>query len=308
MSVPGSPSADVPVPALIDAMSEGLYLVDRERRITVWNAAAARITGYTAAEVVGSRCGEDLLRHVDEAGAVLCGPRCPLMATMRDGQDRVAGLFLHHKDGHLVPVRVSAGALRAPEDGAIVGAVETFSDDSATEGVRERLRTAERLSVVDALTGVGNRRHLDAALARRLSWWQRHARPFGVMMLDVDRFKVLNDTYGHEVGDRVLRLVARSMAAAARRSDDVARYGGDEFVVLSDASDEEALRQLGERLRTVVERGRVVLEGGEELGVTLSAGAVVVAAQDDAAAVLRRADEMLLQAKRAGRDRLVLAV
>jgi diguanylate cyclase (GGDEF)-like protein len=162
--------------------------------------------------------------------------------------------------------------------------------------------------MVDALTGLGNRRHLDAALARRLSRWQRHARPFGVMMLDVDRFKVLNDTYGHDVGDRMLRLVARSMAAAARQSDDVARYGGDEFVVLSDASDEDALCRLGERLRMVVERSRIAVEGGGEVGVTISVGAVVVAAQDDAAAVLRRADEMLLRAKRTGRDRLMVAV
>ena len=291
---------------LLDAMNEGLYLVDRRRRITMWNAAAARITGYSAEEVVGRRCGVDLLGHVDESGAVLCGARCPLMATMRDGDHRVANLFLHHKDGHVVPVRVSAGALRSGAEGPIVGAVETFSDDSDAEGVRQRLAVAERRSLTDPLTGLGNRRYLEKVLLGRFAQWQRDARSFGVVILDIDRFKSVNDAHGHEIGDRLLQSVARSLAAAARQSDDVVRYGGEEFVVVTEASGHDELQALGERLRLVVQRSHAAAADGAQIRVTASAGATQVGPDDDAASLLRRSDGLLLEAKRAGRDRILV--
>ena len=110
---------------LLDKMSDGVYFVTVDRNITYWNSGAERITGYGADEVLGHSCGEGLLRHVTGAGRQLCLHGCPLLAVMEDGKPRKAQVYLHHKDGHRVPVTVRGQALRFP-DGQIVGSVEVF--------------------------------------------------------------------------------------------------------------------------------------------------------------------------------------
>ncbi|HZJ40620.1 MAG TPA: hypothetical protein VFD20_06710, partial [Demequina sp.] len=105
---------------------------------------------------------------IDDSGKPMCGTHCPLLATMEDGKTRSARVYAHHRDGHLVPVRVTAGALR-DESGEIVGAVETFADDSAMKATELRLEATEQLAMADPLTGLGNRRFLEERLAARLS-------------------------------------------------------------------------------------------------------------------------------------------
>ncbi len=101
---------------LLGSMTEAVYAVDRDRRIMYWNTAAAELTGYSAAEVVGRRCQDNLLNHVDEAGRQLCGGACPLLATVQDGRTREALVFLQHRDGHRLPVAVRAAALRSADE------------------------------------------------------------------------------------------------------------------------------------------------------------------------------------------------
>ena len=158
---------------LLDAIADGVYLVDRRRRITSWNRAAAEMSGYTAEEVVGQRCRDGLLNHVDEAGRTMCGGHCPLKATMLDGQERECRVFMHHKSGHLVPVQVKARALR-DKDGAIVGAVEVFSDDTDYRRLADEVSDLQSLALLDPLTQLGNRRYLDRCLQMRLTDHERY--------------------------------------------------------------------------------------------------------------------------------------
>lgn len=116
--------------SLLDGISDGVYFVDRNRRITYWSAGAAQLTGYPAAEVAGRRCSDGLLNHVDDTGAELCGTRCPLLATIHDGRPRDCHVRLHHRDGSLRPVWIRAAPIR-DSLGRITGAVETFGDDTA---------------------------------------------------------------------------------------------------------------------------------------------------------------------------------
>lgn len=289
--------------ALLESMATGLYLVDRDRIITHWNRAAEGITGYASEQVLGRWCGDGLLDHVDEAGESLCGSRCPLRMTITDGRTRSVRVYLHHREGHLVPVRVTAAPLRSPE-GEIVGAVETFSDDSAMSSALDQLRRAQRLAATDPLTGVGNRRHLDACLGRRLADWNREGRRFGALVIDLDHFKAVNDTRGHLAGDTVLSTVARSLAHALRDGDDVARFGGEEFVVLAEAETEEELVTLAARVRMIIAQGRYA--GSDDLAVTASVGVALVWPQDSGQDLLERADRALLEAKRSGRDATVV--
>ena len=97
---------------LIDNSTEGIYFLDRARRITYWNRGAERLTGYPADEVVGRCCADGLLQHMDPNGRLLCNDGCPMEATMRDGRERAAEIFLHHKQGHRVPITVRAFPIR----------------------------------------------------------------------------------------------------------------------------------------------------------------------------------------------------
>ena len=297
-------TADLDPAALIRSMAEGMYVVDRDRTVTFWNEAAEGITGYSTEQMVGRWCGDGRLNHVDEAGAPLCGTRCPLRATIDDGQTRSVRIYLHHREGHLVPVRVTAAALRSPE-GRIVGAVETFSDDSAMSSTLDKLDEAHRLAATDALTGVGNRRHLDSCLVRRMADWTREERRFGALMIDLDHFKTVNDTRGHLSGDTVLSTVAHSIAHALRGGDDVARFGGEEFVVLTDATTDEELGALAARIRMVIAQGRYAEL--DDLALTASVGGALVRTGDTSRDLMGRADGALLAAKESGRDVTLIA-
>jgi len=292
-STPGG----TPARTVLDAMGDGLYVVSPQRAITYWNPAAERITGFTAEDALGRWCGDGLLNHVDELGEPLCGVRCPLAATMRDGHRRTVHAFLHHQEGHVVPVRVTAAPLR-DDEGTIVGAVETFSDDGDLAAVRAHLDLAQRTALTDALTGIGNRRFFDQDIERRFALWDREGQRFALITADIDGFKAVNDTYGHEFGDHVLQVVSRSLAAAVRGTDTVFRTGGDEFAVLAGPITQEDLAALAARLAMVVPAGRY---GGGRPGlrVTLTVGCATVQADDDAATLRTRADRALYAAKAA---------
>lgn len=301
---PDGPPFDEPrARAVLDAMSDGVYVVDRERRITYWNAGAQAMTGHTVGEVVGRWCGDGLLNHVDEYGQSMCGEQCPLAATILDGATREAAAYLHRADGRLLPVTLKATPLR-DADGVIVGAIETFVDDTDVVAARERIAELERLALLDPLTGVGNRRHLDRCFERRMSDLARHGVPFGAVMVDIDHFKCVNDAHGHETGDRVIERVAETILLAVRAGDDVARYGGEEFVVLTSHVEGDQLAALAERLRSFVAE-TVVHVPDAQVRVTVSIGAAATEPGDTATALLARADARMQRAKLAGRNRTV---
>lgn len=173
--------------------------------------------------------------------------------------------------------------------------------------VRGLIREQERLATADPLTGLLNRRAFAACAERRWAEWQRHGRAFAAIAIDIDHFKLVNDSCGHPAGDVALRMLARLLREQARPQDDVARMGGEEFVLLlADASPRSAL-VVAERLRAAVEAAAPLPEL-QGRGMCVSAGVAVVGAGDaDAAQVLARADQALYGAKQAGRNRVQVA-
>lgn len=210
--------------AIVESLHDGLYFVDRDRQITFWNRAAEQITGYSAEEVLGRRCSENILMHVDPWGTQLCLNLCPLAATMTDGLSRVAEVYLHHKDGQRVPVSVRTTAMRNKE-GEITGCIELFTDLSSGEALRLQLEEMKRLALLDPLTQLPNRRCLESKLEAHLTEARGSGSCFGLLYLDIDHFKVFNDLYGHDVGDQVLRSVANTLKGAVRPFDTVGRWG-----------------------------------------------------------------------------------
>ena len=290
--------------SILDNLSEGVYIVDRQRRILYWNRGSEEITGYSAPEVLGRSCRERLLDHCDENGRMLCGDRCPLLAAGRDGQTHEVRMYLHHKDGSCKPVHVRA-APSYNAAGELVGAVETFHDDSALVASRRRARDMERASMSDPLTGVGNRRLGEALMVGWLEQYRQFDRMFGLLFVDIDRFKGVNDRFGHEVGDEALRAVARTLAQTSRDQDEVVRWGGEEFLVLMADANAATLAAIAARMRAIVKQVRLAV-GGRQIHLTVSIGGTLVAPGDTPELIVARADALMYRSKNGGRDTVTL--
>jgi diguanylate cyclase (GGDEF)-like protein len=158
-----------------------------------------------------------------------------------------------------------------------------------------------RQALTDELTDLSNRRAGEQAIAREAARSRRTGRPLSFVLFDVDHFKMVNDTHGHAIGDRVLREVARYLSAFLRRGDIAVRWGGEEFLVILADEPREAAFLFAERVRKAIELLRV----GEVGPITISAGVSELIGGEEAEAALHRADENLYEAKRTGRNRVV---
>ncbi len=177
------------------------------------------------------------------------------------------------------------------------------------ERLRQALRQAEwgLLALTDPLTGLLNRRGLEAELPKLLALARRYQAPVSVVMLDIDRFKRVNDTYGHPVGDEVLRRLGRILEASVRKEDLAVRYGGEEFLLILFGAGREAAKDVVERVR---ERFRTERVPPVPHPLTLSAGIAggeVPEGKEVLEEWVLKADYALLRAKEAGRDRVTLA-
>jgi diguanylate cyclase (GGDEF)-like protein len=172
-----------------------------------------------------------------------------------------------------------------------------------TRSLSARSETLEQAALTDALTGMQNRRYFDEALNEYLDEFRRIGKPVGLMIFDLDHFKQVNDTHGHDVGDEVLRAVAGCLKDMTRYHDVVARLGGEEFAVVAPNMDVGMLTRLAERIRGAI-AAMPVMSGNVRLRVTSSVGLAVWDGKESAEDLFRRADQQLYQAKKAGRNRV----
>ena len=289
---------------IVENMADGVYYVDTERTITYWNRGAQQISGYSSAEMLGRHCYDNILAHVDEHGQSMCHSLCPLAATMLDGEPREASLWLRHLSGHRKPVRLRTAPVHDAA-GNIVGGVEVFSDATAALQAAEDADRARRDALTDELTGLPNRRMFDAALNGRLENLSRYGWAFGLLIADIDHFKQVNDRHGHAFGDAVLECVAATLQGAVRAGDIVARWGGEEFAVLVEASDDAGLRETAERIRMLVAESEVRREG-IVVSARVSVGGTLATSGDTLESLFARADGALYAAKESGRNRIEL--
>jgi len=288
---------------ILDAITDGVYVTSADREIVFWSAGAERITGYSSDEAVGSHCYDDLLVPTDLRGRQLCLSGCPLQECISTGQERAVNeVFLRRSDGERIAVYVRTTVLQVDDQRygvEIFGALETVAGKQLTAQAQQLSDSA----VTDALTGLFNRRYLDAALSQQFEMFRRLGRKYGVIRLDLDGFKTVNERLGHAVGDEALRFVATILSDNVRKMDVVARHGGDEFVVVCSLATPDDLAGYGRRLVRLIHDSRFAPAEDAGLRVTASGGGSLVALDDvDERRALARADQAMYAAKHSGRD------
>lgn len=289
---------------LLDNLYDGVYFLDRDRRITYWNKGAERITGYSGDEVLGSCCRDNILMHVDRNGTCLCKDFCPAARVMELGVQDEAEVFLHHKDGHRVMVRTRISPI-CDESGSIVGAVEIFSDNSEKLATMALIQELQEKAFQDALTGLPNRRFLENFISSRIEEMARYGWAFGLIFIDIDHFKLVNDIYGHDAGDEALRMIARTLTHVSRSFDAVGRWGGEEFVVVVINVDREGLLHIAERYRAMIESSDLT-DGEDTLMITVSVGGTTAHSGDTLLSLIKRADGLMYRSKQLGRNRVTV--
>jgi diguanylate cyclase (GGDEF)-like protein/PAS domain S-box-containing protein len=284
-------SDDPLLDAVLDAAASLIVVVDTQGRLVCWNRACELVSGYTADELGGSAAILELIPE-DER------PKAQAVAeALARGESPVMGeVHWRTRSGELRLITWSTTALTGP-DGRVTHVVGTGIDVTERRSLEDRLR---HLADHDDLTGLINRRRFQEELERHLAQGRRYGMTGALLVLDLDGFKAVNDTYGHSAGDRVLRDVADALRNRLRESDIVARLGGDEFAVLLPRETPDAAEQVCESLEAAIPT-EVHVPGGRgiEVSVGFAPFAEGVLSIDD---VLSAADASMYAVK-AGRPR-----
>ncbi len=289
---------------VVENLVDGVFYVDRNLKITYWNKAAERISGFSSYEALGKFCGPDILDYIDSEGTQLSEASCPLQQTLKDGNFHEASAYLHHKKGHRVPVTIRTMPVRNIA-GKIVGGIESFMESYTQSQVLQELWVANDVNLTDALTLLGNRRFCDMSLNTRLYEFSSFNINFGVIYLDLDDFGQVNETHGLPAGDEVLIRVSKTLSGVLRKLDFVTRWGKDEFVVIIPKMTGDVLKKVAERLRILVKSSYVVSEGSR-IAVTASIGAVLAQPGETPEKIIKRVQKLVEASKQAGGDRVTI--
>lgn len=276
---------------VIDGAAEAVLVTDPQQRIVTVNEAFCRITGYAADEVIGQT--PRILRS-DRQDGEFYRQMWERLNTTGVWQGEIEN---RKKNGEIYTEWLTINAIR-DNDGQLSNYVAIFSDISSLREARLKL---EFQAMHDLVTGLPNRALLNDRVRRAASRAQRHGTEFALIYVDLDNFKDINDSLGHEFGDNVLRGVAERLLHVVREQDTVARLGGDEFVILVDELFDGEIEKLVDRCRHALDTPAA--GGGANLRVTASMGIAVYPADgDDVTALLQSADAAMYRAKQSGRN------
>jgi diguanylate cyclase (GGDEF)-like protein/PAS domain S-box-containing protein len=286
---------------ILGNICEGLYCLDRERRIIFWNRAAELLTGYPSSEVLGRACSDGILAHIDSWGNELCLNGCPVSTVLQDVREKTSAfVFLRHRKGHRVPVNIRVSQIRG-SSGVVVGASEIFWPSLYSSRDQCNIEEWRHAALVDSLTELANRRCIDLELISAVEESRRHNVPFGIIFADIDNFKNVNDKYGHDVGDRVLQMVSRTLSSSIRAYDHIGRWGGEEFLIIAKHLDADKLTYLALKLKALVAKSSILV-GGRQIGVTMTMGTAHSAAHESISSMVKQADINLLRGKASGKN------
>ena len=281
----------------LNSIGDGVISTDKAGRVTYLNPVAEAMTGWSREEASG-RMLSDVFHVIDGDTR----DRVPDPMELAIQQDKIVGLahnaVLIRRNGIESPIEDSVAPIH-DRNAEIIGAVIVFRDVSKA---RANVRSLSHRAQHDVLTDLPNRMLLNDRLAQAIALARRRGTRVAVLFLDVDRFKDINDSLGHAIGDQLLQEVGRRLTAAVRRSDTVSRLGGDEFVVvLSEVEHPQNAAQQADKIRTALSAPHAIAR--QDLAISVSIG-ISIFPDDalDAETLLSCADTAMYDAKGSGRN------
>ncbi len=282
-----------------DSLYEGVYVIDTQRRILFWNKSAEEITGYKAEEVIGKGCNDNILRHVDEHGNNLCENSCPMITAMTKRIKVEDTVYLHHKTGYRLRVKVKG--IPIIEDNQAKGVVEIFLPVFLTSDTEQDLLS---LALKDSLTKIFNRRGFETLCElRQREMLMLNYNP-AILLFDIDDFKKINDNYGHDIGDKVLKAVAQTLQNIVRHQDILVRWGGEEFLIVVFVKEPKEINSIGNKIVRII-RSTWIEHNGKIIKFTVSGGGTILKREENISDAINRADKLMYKAKQSGKNRFI---
>lgn len=287
---------------LVETMQDGVLFVDQEIRILRWNAAAERLTGIAATTVQGKQWSPTLVQLRDDRGRLLSDQECPVTMAIRTCTQTFRRYAMTNRNSERVSIELQISPVLGA-DGTAQGAALVIHDVSSQTSLEERVQCLHEKASRDPLTKAANRSEFNAVFPAFIETHAKAGRPCSVIMCDIDHFKRINDSYGHQAGDEALVQFTAVLQRYARIGDLVVRYGGEEFVLLCADCDNAAATRRAEEIRKRI--AETPINSLHNRTITASFGVTEIQGGDSTDTFLNRADRALLQAKDSGRNAVI---
>lgn len=276
--------------AVLDSSKQGIYIVRPDRTILYWNKGAEAITGYTAADIVGRRCPDTGLKHIDSSGRPLCELNCPLLETAVRGNERTERVTVRRSDGMRVPIRTRFIPIR--ENGRVEAVAEVFEQISAEVYDDHMISTLSYELMHDKETGLPNKEYLGNFIRYKVSEFLLFNQKCAVLRADLNGIEDYVDEHGDVRGGELLAAAARHVSAKVRRSDVIGRWGKSEIIGVYMYGELEDLHVIGEKFRSLIKEALVPYKA-EKLADKVAVGMTAIRQDDTVDSLVLRAEHMM---------------
>ncbi len=268
---------------------EGAYMVNQDRKIMFWNKAAEKLTGYKATEVVGRRCDDNILMHVNEKGENFCEKYCPLQQSMNDGKLREITVFLRHKEGYRVPVSVRAIPITDGK-GLIQGSIEVFSKENQVSP--EKMKELTRKAFVDGLTGLPNKEYSYNKLKSMLSTpVPGDDGCYGVLFLELDNLEKIQEEFGMVVRNKTIEVAGKTIFENLLPGDLAARWEGGLFLIITRLDRKSLLLNWADSVKSLIRKSTV--PEYDKVAMSVKVGGSIINCEQNVDTVLNRLEQEL---------------
>jgi diguanylate cyclase (GGDEF)-like protein len=277
--------------AVLEVLQTGIAIFDQQGKVLFWNDGAERITGYLRQEVMGQPCAGRRAAGCDNPGNSLCAALSPAVAVAQDGSPRSLEVFLRHRAGHFIPLYIRIVPLRGPR-GTILGAVESFEQHPSTADLDVRLNSLAAHGCLDRATGLPNQAFTQSHLRETLATCNEYQLPFGVLLIQIDRYQHLLLAHGRQGAEAVAHMVADAATHILSPAVFVGRWTEDQFLAILPDSSSAEVERAAEAVRRAVSAATITW-WGDMLSATVAVGRTMAVAADSKDSLLKRAEHSL---------------
>jgi len=289
---------------LCNNLFEAVYIVNTDSEIVYVSNQLEKKLGFNSDEILGKRCCQNIFSRFCVSEDDSCTRSCPVHQVLSKKIMIETDAVLFNKKGNNHPFQIRIVPLTKP-DGQISNAAIILKDRLPDIRARQYVGALKKLASLDHLTELPNRRNVEISLEKRFEERQRYGWTFGVLFIDIDHFKRINDKYGHDMGDETLKKVAKIFQKQQRPFDVLGRWGGEEFVIIVSNITAKQLALVAERFRRSVAEFPFQVNH-HSIQLTISIGGAIVQPGDTPGLLVQRADELMYKSKQKGRNRVTI--